>query len=65
MCRLWPHEASALQALGKQTQPIATPPQNLYPIAGSSVIPHTDLAPLLLSIAGIRYTASRYRCFVA
>ncbi len=28
-----PHEASALQALRKQTQPVAAPPQDLYPVS--------------------------------
>ena len=36
MRRLWPHEPPALQALGKKTQPIATPPQDLYPISGAA-----------------------------
>src|SRR5438270_7105363 len=31
---LRPHEASALKSLGKETQPIATPPQDLHPIPG-------------------------------
>src|SRR2546421_528247 len=34
MRRLRPHEATTLQALGKQTQPVATPPQDLHPITG-------------------------------
>jgi hypothetical protein len=55
----------SLEALVPKDEAVALPHQDLELITGSSVIPHTDLAPLLLSIAGIRYTASRYRCFVA
>src|SRR5690606_20981878 len=30
---LWPHEVSALQALGQKAQPITAPPQDLQPVA--------------------------------
>src|SRR5437016_3128472 len=33
---LRPHEATALQALREQAQPIPAPPQNLYPIPGAA-----------------------------
>src|SRR3984957_11807019 len=32
MRRLRPHESPAFQTLGEEAQPIAAPPQNLYPI---------------------------------
>src|SRR5271170_6185324 len=34
MRRLRPHEAPALQTLGKEAQSIPAPPQNLHPITG-------------------------------
>src|SRR5580704_19704763 len=36
MRRLRPHETPAFQTLGKEAQPIAAPPQNLYPITRSA-----------------------------
>lgn len=57
-------EAAPLEALRVQRKPRLIPDENLYVVPGSSVIPHTDLVPSLLSIAGIRCTGSECRCSV-
>ena len=57
-----PWEAGLLESLHPQYEATAFPIEKLHAIAGSSVIPHTDLVPSLLSIAGIRCTGNACRC---